>query len=177
MKHGLFIFLIVAMCSLLQAQDMVILANDSVVVLDEPDNEFEGSYLMLGVGMGGNYSGLVGVSATFRLGGALGVGFHAGVGLLPGTPLVYNAGLKFYPKRGFFLDAQFGKIKSGTDYSDWDWVEKNYYGPTFMVGWERAWGRVAGVGFTIAAGATWVIGDGVIPMGQMGFVVRIPVGD
>jgi len=117
--------------------------------------------------------------ATLRTGGDVGIGFHAGIGYIPASQLVYNAGIKFYPKRGFFMNAQFGVIHVGEEFDDitWDYYKKRYYGPTFMLGYERAWGKEVKVGFTGGGGLSWEIGNQVIPMLELGFILQIPMGD
>ena len=180
-RYTLLSLLLIAVFFQAAAQDRVVLANDSVMELDEPARgEFQGRYLMLGFGMGGRYSGLMGVMANVRLGGETGVGFHGGIGFIPmNTQLVYNAGIKFYPKGGFFLNGQFGLIHVGEEFDDWDWeyYKKRYFGPTFLLGYEKAWGGDVKFGFSLGGGVSWEIGNQVLPMLELGFVIQLPLGN
>jgi len=74
----------------------------------------------------GNSYGYPGFRFQQRFGGAIGYGYHAGIGIFgmsseEGMTLWFNGGVKFYWYKAFYLDATFGTI------------EKNYYSTGYKV--------------------------------------------
>jgi hypothetical protein len=162
-------------------QDQAKQQDNESDIIEKSDNDFQGKYLMLGVGTLGRYSGFIGMMANVRLGGQTGVGFHAGIGFIPvNAQLVYNAGVKLYPKGGFFLSTQFGVTHVEDNWDYWYWEDDaariRYYGPTWLIGYERAWGGNVKFGFSAAGGVSWEIGHQVMPMIESGLVIQLPIG-
>lgn len=128
----------------------------------EKSEGYEGNGFMLGFGYGVSY-GMAGISLGGRMGGNVGVGFHAGVGMgysdLIGWKVLATGGVKFYPYKWLYLDAQFGltnyekQIENiwGTSGSSSSSEEHYTYGPSVLVGIDMSWGSFglnAGVGMT-----------------------------
>jgi hypothetical protein len=128
-----------------------------------PKKGYKGNYFMLGVGYGNSYGG-AGICAQMRLGGNVGFGLHAGVGYFPDAPVLAAGGVKFFPFRGIYINAQFGL--TGHEYwyeysyssyygSSYDSGEQLLYGPSFLAGVDWTWGRKIGYGFNAALGLTY----------------------
>lgn len=128
-----------------------------------PKKGYKGNYFMLGVGYGNSYGG-VGICAQVRVGGNVGFGFHGGVGYFPDAPVLAAGGVKFFPFRGIYINAQFGLTGheywheySWSSYSDpyYDSGEHLLYGPSFLMGVDWTWGRKIGYGFNAGLGLTY----------------------
>lgn len=152
-------------------------------------SQYKGKYVMFGPGIGRSYGGLVGVSATLRLGGNVGVGVHGGVGYQPDAPVLFSGGVKFYPFRGIYIDAQFGVIDRYSDpyyydpyYYDFEEIRRYTYGPSLLGGIEWTWGRTVRFGFNAAFGVSVEIWNtlyssySISPAVDMGFAISIPFG-
>jgi hypothetical protein len=124
---------------------------------EPPVNKYKGNYFMIGSGYGTSYGG-AGFRAQLRLGGKVGFGLHAGVGVSPEAPVLASAGLKFFPYKGMYFDAQFGLtgVNPYYDESSSAYDEKShlYYGPSFLLGVDQVWGRKVGFGFNAGLGVT-----------------------
>ncbi len=141
------------------------------------DSDYKGKYVMLALGLGNSYGGM-GFRFQFRTGANFGFGLHAGVGYDPGSESVRaSGGLKIFPYRGFYLNGQFGLLGRESYYDNW-WggnIDRNLYGPSFLVGGDWNWGRRVGFGFNAALGLSMALNaryDDILPAFDLGFVIR-----
>ena len=151
---------------------------------EKPTSGYKGKYLMLGLGYGNSYGG-AGLMAQLRIGGNVGVGFHAGAGYFPQAPVLAAGGIKFYPFRGIYIDAQFG-LTGWETYYEYTWSSTSgasesfdgqlLFGPSALMGVEWAWGRHVGFGFNAALGGTYYLNvERFAPFAiavDLGFVMR-----
>jgi hypothetical protein len=129
-------------------------------------SDYKGNYFLIGIGYGNSYGG-AGVMAQLRLGGKVGVGIHAGVGYFPNAPVLAAGGIKFFPYKNFYVDAQFGLngweyysevIITTNPYSIETYSDEHLlYGPSVLIGGDWNWGRKVGIGFNAGAGVTYYI--------------------
>jgi len=147
---------------------------------EKPRKEYKGNYFMIGTGYGYSYGGL-GIMLQGRFGGNVGVGIHGGVGYFPNAPVLASGGVKFYPYKGAFIDAQFGLVGWEEYYywDSWGYTDESgqlLYGPSLLTGCEWTWGRKVGFGFHVAIGASYYINGNLISgfniAYDMGFVMR-----
>ena len=135
--------------------------TEAPVIKEVPKNVYKANYFMLGTGYGNSYGGL-GLRVQGRFGGKVGFGIHAGVGYLPiADEVLVAGGLKFFPYKGLYLNAQFGLTGSET-YSTYGYYDdysgyRILYGPSFLVGVDQVWGRRVGFGFNAGLGLTYNI--------------------
>ena len=107
------------------------------------NNDYKGDYFMIGTGVGNSYGGF-GLRAQWRMGEEQGLGIHAGAGyLLIGDEISISTGMKFFPYKDFYLNAQIG----------FSLEEKPLlYGPSFLVGGDWTWGSITEFGFNAGLG-------------------------
>lgn len=138
-----------------------------------------GNYFMIGIGYGNSYGGL-GIRGQWRIGGKQGFGIHYGAGYLPEAPILATVGLKFFPYKGFYLNAQFGltgyEEKFEYTYNGTKYESRLLYGPSFLIGGDFNWGRVVGYGFNVGLGLTYNINaenfSNVTLAADLGFIIR-----
>jgi hypothetical protein len=148
--------------------------------LDDPSiRAYKGKYILVGTGIGWSYGG-IGLKIQWRGGGNQGIGFHIGAGYAPDSPMGVSAGLKFFPYRGLYMNAQFGygaaEYESNTEY---DSEEVNIvYGPSFLVGGDFNWGKgKTGFGFNVGLGVMYGINakffeEHIFPAFDFGLIIR-----
>lgn len=120
----------------------------------QSNNSFKGKYFMLGLGYGNSYGG-TGLRAQWRMGENQGLGFHAGVGYFSNAPILVSAGVKFFPYKDLYINAQFGS--TGYEYTHYDDEYRSYvlYGPSLLIGGDWTWGGKVGYGFNAGLGFTY----------------------
>jgi len=138
--------------------------------------KYKGQYFMIGTGYGYSYGG-VGVKAQMRfpITKTQGFGVHAGVGFFPYAPVLASAGVKYFPYKDFYINAQFGLY--GVEYTQHIFTldTKVLYGPAVLVGGDWTWGKKVGFGFNAALGASYQINASYAPISiayDCGFIVR-----
>ena len=143
------------------------------------NNGYKGNYFMLGTGIGNSYGG-AGLRVQWRMGGKQGFGIHAGAGYFPNAPILASAGVKFFPYKDLYINAQFGF----TGYEEYRYISYYYYdydsnllyGPSFLVGGDWTWGRKVGYGFNAGLGITHNINSEYLPAVtlalDLGFIIR-----
>ncbi|MFO8066569.1 MAG: hypothetical protein R6U11_03205 [Bacteroidales bacterium] len=146
--------------------------EEEVVLQKELPRGYKGNYFMLATGFGNSYGGL-GIRLQFRAGGNVGFGFHFGGGIDFAEGVKAAAGLKFYPYRGLYLNTQFGIL----GYHDDFYIDHNILiGPSALIGGDWSWGKTVGVGFNLAAGASYILNTpyeyDLLPAFDIGFVLR-----
>ena len=204
MKQIFFILLIGFTANLVFAQDTIygngkkeqISATENqdseiVSTVEESQKTYKGEYFMLGIGIGSSY-GYSGARVQWRFGGIMGYGFHAGVGYDPGAPIAGSAGVKFFPYKGLYINAQFGtkwiketmKIFAGYGgtypayYPIYEVYDISYigYGPSLLIGGDWVWGRGVAYGLNFGLGVSYIINskssDKILPAMDLGFLVR-----
>ncbi len=103
----------------------------------------------------------------------MGYGFHAGVRYDPGAPVSFSAGVKFFPYKWLYINAQFAtkwiehidEYLIGWEYIGWTRfpitadVDNSYfgYGTAFMVGGDWVWGKKIAYGFNVGLGILYII--------------------
>ncbi len=140
--------------------------------------KYKGQYFMLGSGFGPSYGGF-GIKAQFRfpLTKTQGIGVHAGVGAFPFAPILGNVGVKYFPYKDIYINAQFG-LNGIELYETYDFLAgKTLYGPSLLIGGDWTWGKKVGVGINAAVGASYYINAvnffHFFPTMDLGFIVRI----
>lgn len=140
--------------------------------------KYKGKYFMLGSGFGPSYGGF-GIKAQFRfpLTKTQGIGVHAGVGAFPFAPILGNVGVKYFPYKDIYINAQFG-LNGIELYETLDFfASKTLYGPSLLIGGDWTWGKKVGVGINAAIGASYYINAEYFyhffPTMDLGFIVRI----
>jgi len=139
---------------------------------------YKGTYFMLGAGVGRSYGGL-GIRAQMRVGGNQGFGLHAGVGYYANAPVLATAGIKFFPWRDLYFNAQYGLVGVETTHGGSYYYDYNHdvlWGSSFLTGVDLTWGSVVGLGFNAAIGATHYSNntsyDSWVMAVDLGFLVR-----
>jgi hypothetical protein len=137
-------------------------------------DEYKGNYFMLGTGFGNSYGG-VGVRAQWRRGGIQGFGWHVGVGYFPDAPVLASAGVKYFPYKDLYINAQFGLVgyEQTYNYSGYNDSEL-LYGPSMLIGGDWTWGGKVGFGFNAGAGVTYNLNyfeEFTVAM-DLGFLIR-----
>lgn len=140
------------------------------------EKNFKGKYFMLGAGTGKSYGGY-GLRAQWRFGHVQGYGIHAGVGYYPKAPVLASAGVKFFPYKNLYIDAQFGTTLMERTIITGHWdsyvvgyisiptfvIDSSYnasyigYGPSILVGGDWTWGKKIAYGINFGLGASYVI--------------------
>ena len=144
-----------------------------------PRKSYKGNYFSIGTGYGNSYGG-IGVRVQGRFGGNQGFGVHGGVGYFPGAPVLGAAGLKFFPYKDIYINAQFGFSGVESGYYYWDDYYNDYYsrvlfGPALMTGVDMTWGRKVGFGFNAGIGASYFINaryQEIWLATDLGFIIR-----
>jgi hypothetical protein len=144
------------------------------------NNGYKGNYFMLGTGYGNSYGG-AGLRVQWRMGGKQGFGIHAGAGYFPNAPILASAGVKFFPYKDLYINAQFGL----TGYEEYYYYGSYYYidydshllyGPSFLVGGDWTWGSKVGYGFNAGLGITYNINaeyfSAITLALDLGFIIR-----
>ena len=126
-----------------------------------PLGGYKGNYFMLGVGYGNSYGGY-GLRAQMRVGGNQGFGFHAGAGYFPSAPVLAAVGVKYFPYRDIYVNAQFGLTgyETSTYWDSWgyyEYTEQLLYGPSILAGVDMTWGSKVGFGFNAAVGGSYYV--------------------
>jgi len=139
-------------------------------------DEYKGNYFMLGSGYGNSYGG-IGLRAQWRRGGKQGFGWHVGVGYFPDAPILASAGVKFFPYKDLYINAQFGLVGYENTYDYYGYEEELMYGPSMMIGGDWTWGGKIGFGFNAGVGATYQLNageyfDDIVPAIDLGFLIR-----
>lgn len=136
---------------------------------------YKGNFVAIGVGYGVSYGGL-GTRFQWRVGGNVGFGLNAGLGLnvVDAVGLQLSGGVKFYVFQGIYINTQFGIFQRS--YYDYYYGYDEYYidvGPSVLVGVDWTWGRKVGFGFNAALGFTRLIDDEeMLLASDVGFVIR-----
>ncbi len=158
--------------------------ENKVVTNESPKSDYDGKYFMLAIGYGNSYGGS-GLRAQWRFGGIQGFGFHIGGGYLPDADVfLAAAGIKYFPYKNLYINAQFGLIgneeyyESYSDgynyYSNYD--ENLLYGPSVLLGGDWNWGGRVGFGFNAGLGASYALNteyyDEIMLAIDLGFVIR-----
>jgi len=154
--------------------------NTEVTNTKVSNSEYKGKYFMLGAGYGNSYGGS-GVRVQWRTGDIQGFGWHAGVGYLPtgeGAVLA-SAGLKFFPYKDLYINAQFGLVgyeQTYDYYYGYSYDSEYLYGPSMLLGGDWTWGGKVGFGFNAGAGLTYNLNSGVsddlLLAIDLGFLIR-----
>lgn len=152
--------------------------NDDNGINEMGRKKYKGQYFMLGSGFGPSYGGF-GIKAQFRfpLTKTQGIGVHAGVGAFPFAPILANVGVKYFPYKDIYINAQFG-LNGIELYETYDFFAgKTMYGPSLLIGGDWTWGKKVGVGINAAVGASYYINAvnffHFFPTMDLGFIVRI----
>ena len=132
------------------------------------NKNFDGNHFTIGTGYGNSYGG-AGLRFQWRTGGNVGFGIHAGVGYFPNAPVLASGGLKFFPYKGIYINAQFG-LTGWEEYYEyyhyWNGQYEEFYynydshilfGPSFLTGVDWTWGDKVGFGFNAGVGFTYNI--------------------
>ena len=144
------------------------------------NNNYKGNYFMLGTGYGNSYGGL-GLRGQWRMGGNQGFGIHFGAGYFPNAPILAAAGVKFFPYKDFYINAQFGLTGCEEYYSYGYYYDSYYeshllYWPSFLIGGDWTWGSKVGYGFNAGLGITYNINaeyfSAVTLALDLGFIIR-----
>jgi len=157
-----------------------------VATSESPKSDYDGKYFMLAIGYGNSYGG-TGLRIQWRFGGIQGFGFHLGGGYLPDSEVfLAAAGIKYFPYKNLYINAQFGLIGNEEYYESYyngytnnysDYYEENLlYGPSVLLGGDWNWGGKVGFGFNAGAGASYALNteyfDEFMLALDVGFVIR-----
>jgi hypothetical protein len=151
------------------------------------NDDYKGNYFMLGTGYGNSYGG-IGLRIQWRMGGNQGFGVHAGAGYFPGAPILASAGVKFFPYKDLYINAQFGltgyeeyyeyyEYYDGYSY-DYRYYDESHilFGPSFLVGGDWTWGSKVGYGFNAGLGISYNINaeyfSAITLALDLGFIIR-----
>lgn len=160
--------------------------KEEITVSESPKSDYDGKYFMLGIGYGNSYGGS-GLRAQWRFGGVQGFGFHVGGGYLPEADVfLASAGIKFFPYKNLYINAQFGLLGNeeyyeyyNNGYDSYSYYEENLlYGPSVLLGGDWSWGGRVGFGFNAGLGASYALNvesdyfDEIMLAIDLGFVVR-----
>ncbi len=152
--------------------------NDDQYLAKGRKGKYKGNYFMVGTGFGPSYGGF-GFKGQFRfaLTKTQGIGVHAGVGAFPFAPILGNVGVKYFPYKDLYINAQFG-LNGIELYETYDFLAgKTLYGPSLLIGGDWTWGKKVGVGINAAIGASYYINAEsffhFFPTMDLGFIVRI----
>ena len=110
------------------------------------NNDYTDDCFMLGTGYGNSYGGL-GIRAQWRTRGKQGWGIHAGAGFSYYAPILVSTGVKYFPYKGFYINAQFG-------FTDIGYRSIFPPGVSLLVGSDWTWGSKIGYGFNAGIGVT-----------------------
>lgn len=145
---------------------------------EPPVRRYRANYFMIGNGVGVSYGG-VGLRLQGRFGGKVGFGIHGGIGKdLSADGILGSAGFKFFMYKGLYIDTQFGLTGGYRSTGIYSYDSEKLYGPSLLFGLDQVWGRVVGVGFNIAVGATKNINADskydteILPAFDLGFLIR-----
>lgn len=113
-------------------------------------------YFALATGYGNSYGGF-GLQAMARFGRNVGFGIHGGIGWLPNSGALASGGLKFYPYRWIYFNAQFGyfgyytyeELQENSYWNGESYEYESYYyqhesvlfGPSFLTGIDMLFGK------------------------------------
>jgi hypothetical protein len=143
-------------------------------------------YFALATGVGNSYGG-IGLRAQARFGGSVGFGIHAGAGWYPGIEyescFAFAGGVKFFPYKGIYINAQFGVLGKQLAFSyvydpyygySYDYYNQVMYGPSILTGVDWIFGSHFGFN---AAGGISIITNGymsgeILPALDLGFVYK-----
>ena len=124
-------------------------------VLDKKENvDYTGNHFMLGLGYGLSY-GRIGIRAQWRRGKTQGIGLHLGAGYYIADKIHKSMGIKFFPYKNLYLNAQIGNTGNTLSYDDNNRrIVKLISGITYMIGGDWVWGKDIAFGFNLAAGVS-----------------------
>jgi hypothetical protein len=128
---------------------------------------------MASVGYGNSYAG-TGIRLGYRTGGTVAFGVHVGVGYSSDIDKTSGAfGLKLFPYKSLYLNAQYGMIGSYKYFEDGKAVKDELEGISVMAGIDKIWGDKIGYGFNIAVGPAFSVSNSkVLTAFDIGFILR-----
>ncbi len=141
-----------------QEQKIEVKPKDDKSIIDK-----KYKYFSIAMGYGNSY-GSRGIRLQGRIGGAVGVGFHGGIGYFPSilgsrASILGSGGVKFFPTKCLYIDAQFGAFNVGKQYDYYytQYYKRIIYGPSFLVGGD--WFLDENFGFNGALGLSFNVGN------------------
>jgi hypothetical protein len=93
----------------------ILVCSISIVFAQEKNNKNTNKYFSLGCGAGLSY-GSYGVKAQINTGKTTGFGYHFGLGTLFSDDVNADAGIKVYPYKWWYLNAQVGYLMYKEEY-------------------------------------------------------------